>query len=168
MRDKRPRLDPLCYIGLRRYFVTICCDYRHSAFTSESITQAVIARFLRAAGEEQMAIIAYICMPDHAHALVEGLTDSSDLQSFMHRAKQLTGFEYKKLMGRRLWQPSYDDRVLRNEDATWDVVRYICDNPVRKGMVRQWDEYPFTGSGIMTRAQMAAELAQHPSRRWRP
>ena len=168
MREKRPRLDSHCYVGLRRYFVTICCDYRHTAFTSESLVSAVVAEFLRAADQEHVAVIAYTYMPDHAHALVEGLDVAADLQSFMHRAKQLTGFEYKKLAGRRLWQPSYDDRVLRSEDGTWDVVRYICDNPVRRGLVQCWDQYPFSGSGIMTRDQMGTELAQRPSRRWRP
>ena len=107
-------------------------------------------------------------MPDHAHALVEGLDVAADFESLMHHAKQLTSHQYKQAHGKKLWQPSYFDRILRDDEATWDVVKYICDNPVRKGLVEHWDQYEFTGSGILSRAQLAAELMNHPTRRWRP
>jgi REP element-mobilizing transposase RayT len=168
MRHTRPRLDAACYLGPQRYFVTLCCDFRHAAFVAAEVTLAVIAQFLRAATERQFAVIAYTFMPDHSHALVEGQDVASDLQSLMHHAKQLTAFEYKKAQGRRLWQPSFHDRVLRSDEGTWDVVRYICENPVRKGLVEVWDQYEFTGSGIMTKRQLAEELMLQPRRAWRP
>ena len=168
MFPKRPRLDPVCYIGIQRYFVTICADYRHHAFTTSPIVVPLVEQFLRAADEEQFAVIAYVFMPDHAHALVEGLDATSDLQLFMQRAKQLTGYAYKQRTGRKLWQPGFWDRVLRAEEATWDVIRYVCENPVRKGIVQRWDEYEFVGSGTMTKPQLAEELIVRPVRVWRP
>ena len=38
------------------------------------------------------------------------------------------------------------ERVLRDEESTVNVARYILENPVRAGLVRQVSEYPFVGS----------------------
>ena len=107
-------------------------------------------------------------MPDHVHLLVEGRDATSHMCSFAHLAKQRTAYVYTKATGRRLWQPSYWDHVLRDEESTWDVARYICDNPVRKGLVERWDLYEFTGSGVMTREEFRREMASRPATRWQP
>ena len=158
MLPKRPRLESSCYTGVQCYFLTFCTDYRHAAFSDAAITTLVTSQFLR----------AYVFMPDHAHALVEGTDAASDFESFCHHAKQLTSYAYKQKVGRRLWQPSYYDRVLRGEDGTWDVVAYIVQNPVRRGLVERWQDYPFTGSGVMTKEALAEELAVHPVKAWQP
>jgi hypothetical protein len=46
----------------------------------------------------------------------------------------------------KLWQPSYYDHVLRKDEDTLNVARYILDNPVRKGLVKHFLEYGFSGS----------------------
>ena len=46
----------------------------------------------------------------------------------------------------KLWQPSYYDHVLRNEDDTLATARYIFENPVRKNLVTHYREYQFMGS----------------------
>jgi hypothetical protein len=46
-----------------------------------------------------------------------------------------------------LWQDGYFDRVLRHEEATLDVLRYIILNPVRGGLCTDPTEYALVGSG---------------------
>jgi REP element-mobilizing transposase RayT len=164
----RPRLDPRCYIGEQRYFLTFCTNDRHHAFTNRERARSAVSQILHASDERSMAVIAYVVMPDHVHLLVEGLDAASDMCSFAHLTKQRTGHDYSKAMDRRLWQPSYWDHVLRDEESTWDVARYICDNPVRRGLVERWEDYEFTGSGIMDRVELKRELASHPARSWQP
>ena len=107
-------------------------------------------------------------MPDHVHLLVEGLNDSSDLCAFVKVAKQRTGFAYTRSTLRRLWQPSYWDRILRDEESTWDVIRYICENPVRAGLVERVEDYQFLGSQLIVRDELIRELTVRPLARWRP
>ena len=38
------------------------------------------------------------------------------------------------------------DHVIRKSEDIVVQVRYILDNPVRKGLVSSWEEYPFKGS----------------------
>jgi REP element-mobilizing transposase RayT len=95
-------------------------------------------------------------MPEHIHFLLEGTSHGSDLKKFISTYKQYTAFHYKKSVTQdsspaksqetKLWQPSYYDRVLRNEDGTLATARYIFENPVRKNLVTHYREYQFMGS----------------------
>jgi hypothetical protein len=50
------------------------------------------------------------------------------------------------------------DRVLRSDEATFDVVRYIFENPVRAGLVRSPADYPFLGSDVWSVEEILAGL----------
>jgi hypothetical protein len=65
---------------------------------------------------------------------------------FLKRAKQFSGFYYSKHCGRRLWQRHGYERVLRSDEATLAVARYIFENPIRAGLVSRVEDYPFLGS----------------------
>lgn len=84
-------------------------------------------------------------MPDHLHLLLKG-EEKSDLVRMVKQFKQLTGYYFKRGAGKRLWQKSYYDHVLRKEEDVRGVIRYILENPVRKGLVSQPEEYLFCGS----------------------
>jgi REP element-mobilizing transposase RayT len=85
-------------------------------------------------------------MPDHAHVLVEGTTADACFKQFMKRLKQSSGQSYAHRAKCRLWQEGYYDRVLRSEEEVKIVARYIIDNPVRAGLVREVQEYKWVGS----------------------
>lgn len=48
-----------------------------------------------------------------------------------------------------LWQINYYEHVLRSEEATEKVARYIIDNPVRKGLVPGFCDYPFSWCDVL-------------------
>ena len=62
--------------------------------------------------------------------------------------KKLTGFSYRRQFGLALWQIGYHDRILRDEETTEKVARYILGNPLRARLTRTWGEYPFAGSDL--------------------
>jgi len=85
-------------------------------------------------------------MPDHLHILAEAESESADARRFIKRAKQLSGFYYSKQFGRQLWQRYSFERVLRSEDDTLGVAKYVLENPVRGGLVQSPQDYEFSGS----------------------
>lgn len=93
-------------------------------------------------------------MPDHLHLLVEGFSPSSNLITFMNKAKQATGYWFKTEHERPLWQTGYYDHVLRDDEDTLAVIRYVLANPVRAGLVERIDAYPFSGSDVYTMEQL--------------
>lgn len=89
-------------------------------------------------------------MPDHLHLLVEGRSADARLTQFVRVFKQRSAFHWKGTFGGELWQRSYFDRVLRSEESTIVVARYVLANPLRAGMVVKVEDYPFLGSLTMS------------------
>ena len=121
--------------------------------------EVTLANILRACDAEDFVVTAYCFMPDHVHALAEGSSDRACLKTFVSRAKQLSGFHFKREFGRRLWQAYGYERVLREEEGTPEIIRYIVHNPVRAGLVQSPTDYPFWGSQVVGREELL-EYAQ--------
>ena len=85
-------------------------------------------------------------MPDHLHLLSSGTSERADLRKFVKHFKQMTAFQIRKEHGTALWQPGYYERILRDDEPTEAVVRYIMENPIRAGLARELGEYPHAGS----------------------
>ena len=149
MRTNRPhRLKHFDYLGYYRYSLTFCTYFRARIFVEAGVVQLVLTQFLRAAGEERFSILAYCFMPDHVHFLVQGTSESSDGRRVIKLGKQYAGYTYSAEYGRKLWQPWGFDRVLRDDESSLVVARYIVENPVRAGLVKTVSEYPFVGSQL--------------------
>jgi putative transposase len=150
------------YSGLHRYFLTFCTDQRHPLFIDDAAVDVVLRQILRAAEDEQFAVIAYCFMPDHVHLLVEARSESCDGLRFIKRAKQFSGFYYTKEFRHRLWQRYGFERVLRDEDDALSVARYLVENPVRAGLVASPADYKYTGSRTHTMAQILEAVGGVP------
>ena len=88
-------------------------------------------------------------MPDHFHALVEGTRADANLPRFIQRFKQCSSFHWKRRTGAALWQRGYYEHVLRTEEDSFTLARYILNNPVRAGLVQRPEDYAFLGSLTM-------------------
>ena len=140
----------MSYVGLQRYSVTLCTAFRKPIFADLVIGKEAASQILQAALELQFDLIAYCVMPDHVHLLPAARSESSDLTLFVKHAKQATGFHYRQSTGRSLWQPGYHDRILRDDEATLTVAKYILENPVRAGLTSALGEWPLAGSSVYT------------------
>ena len=88
----------------------------------------------------------YCFMPDHQHLIITGTWSNSDIWKAIVSYKQKTGFWMSKNKPKMRWQKDFYDHVIRRREDIAVRVRYILDNPVRKGFVTSWQEYPFKGS----------------------
>ena len=93
-------------------------------------------------------------MTDHIHLVLTATTEASDFQRFMNNWKQRSGYEFKQRIGVSLWQESYFDHVLRDDEETNTAVRYVLENPVRKGLVTRFEDYPYAGSDVYGHEQL--------------
>jgi len=141
-----PHHDDLPYVGKYHYSLMFRTDDAHVVFVNAKRVELVLAQFLRAEGERQFDITAYCFMPDHVHLIVSGLNDDSDVKSFIARAKQYSGFYYKREYAVRLWQRYGYEHFVRDEMELALTIGYIVANPVRAGLVSHPSEYPCLGS----------------------
>jgi putative transposase len=146
--DRPKRLAGVSYVGFQRYFLTACTAFRRRVFDDDAVARGVIATILKSAEEFGFAVVAYCVMPDHVHLLLAAQRVDADLTQFAKHAKQITGFRYRQATRRSLWQPGYHERILRDEEATLAVARYVLENPVRAGLTKALGEWPYAGSGV--------------------
>ena len=144
------RLSGFSYVGVFRYSLTFCTRERVQAFVDSHVVASTLEQIRETALEKRFALLVYCLMPDHAHLLVEGLADTSDLREFAKLAKQRSGAQYGIQIGGRLWQEGYYDHVLRDDEDARQVARYILENPVRAGLVSTLFQYPHLGSDVWT------------------
>lgn len=165
MLTNRPeRLRGFDYVGFHRYFLTFCTFRRRQTFIDEPAVSLVRGEILRAAEREQFAISAYCFMPDHLHLLIEATAETADARRFIARAKQFSGYAWSTRTGSPLWQRYGYERVLRNEDATTGVARYILENPVRARLACSPAQYPFSGCPGRSMSAVLDAIAWSPPR----
>jgi len=141
---KRLRLRGFDYKGTYRYSLTFCTHGKRRHFTDASTIITITAFLQRAAEKYTFKVWTYCFMPDHLHVLIEGDDPGADMKKFAAAFKQQSGFWFRKTRNQDLWQINYYEHVLRSDEATSKVARYIMENPVRKGLAGNYTEYPYS------------------------
>ena len=102
---------------------------------------------------------AYVVMANHVHLLINPLIAPDRL---LKSLKGTTAREANRLLGRTgepFWQKeSYDHRV-RNQSEFKRIQMYIETNPVKAGLVRNPEEYPWSSAGVETSLDAARTSA---------
>jgi len=156
-RDRMPRphrLAGFSYLGCQRYFLTFCTLHRALRFVRDDIVDDVLLQIRRTAAHEGYENVTYCFMPDHLHLLIEATHDRADLRRYVKLAKQRSGAAHALKCGARLWQEGYYDRVLRKDEDSKAIAKYILENPVRAGLVASVMDYPFSGSDRWSRTEL--------------
>jgi len=132
------------------YSFTLClADRRKDTLVSH------IATFRRAYSDmvdrAPIETLAICILPDHLH-MMWMLPDGDD--DFISRINHLKGSFTRALPdrlksdGRRgergIWQPRYWEHHIRNETDFDEHVAYIHFNPVKHGLVREIEDWPFS------------------------
>jgi len=77
-------------------------------------------------------LFAYVVMNDHVHALVAP-TGTHALQAIVHSWKSFTAHRLQRPgRGRRIWQPEYFDRIVRDAEEVREKLDYIVGNPFKR------------------------------------
>ena len=74
------------------------------------------------------------------------VSDDPDLQAIMQSIKSYSAHKANKLLQREgeFWESeSYDDWV-RDDEEFMRIVRYVLENPVKAGLVRNWREWSWS------------------------
>jgi putative transposase len=75
-------------------------------------------------------------MPDHMHLFVRG-GDDFKLAQWVNGLKRAVSVALGATKKRPLWQPGFFDHVLRNDGSYTQKWKYVRENPVRAGLLRE-------------------------------
>ena len=130
----------------RVYFVTWRCQDGQTLSSQErSVTLEAIKHW----EGRRWTVYAAVVMADHVHALVQPLPHPEggffDLSMILHSVKSFSVHQINRLRGTEgpLWLDESFDRIVRNEVEFLEKWQYIINNPLKKELVQNPEEYPW-------------------------
>ena len=95
-------------------------------------------------------LLASCIMPNHVHVVLTPLLKTEDdyypLAQIMHSMKGYTARHANQLLGRTgaFWQHESYDHFVRGPAELERIVAYVLNNPVKAGLVTDWQFWPWT------------------------
>jgi putative transposase len=84
-------------------------------------------------------------MPNHVHLVIADNVKRSDasLYRILQQLKSYTAVQANKLLNRggAFWQHESYDHVVRDGEELERIVRYVLNNPVKAGLVEDWQNW---------------------------
>ena len=122
--------------------VTVCLWERRPLLANPVAMQALHAAWQQAAG---WRVGSFVVMPDHVHLFcspvqIPGVT----VQAWVGYWKRLAG--HASSMCSRVFQKECWDTQMRTAEHYGRKLDYVRQNPVRKGLVSLWTDWPYQGT----------------------
>ncbi len=127
-------------------FLTFC-TYRRWILP-ESVRSLVLSHCLHG-HSIKIQVHGLVVMPDHVHMVFTPSKDQKGnafgLSEITNGIKGASAHSANRVLNRKgpVWQYESFDHVLRSDEKIREKVEYICQNPVRKGLVEKEDDYPW-------------------------
>lgn len=147
-----PRMKGFDYSQVAAYFITICSyENKHifgdiskvdgeNVLLPSKIGEIVQANFFRLPERfPEFELIHFSLLPNHLHFLTmkkeTGIDRKMSLSEFVGAFKSLSDHEARKILSiPKIWQKSYHDHIIRNEEDFQTHWLYIEEN------VNRWEE----------------------------
>jgi REP-associated tyrosine transposase len=138
------RLRGFDYSWPRIYFVTIVAKDRKQAFLDDRVARATIMSLKELREKFRFNVYIYCLMPDHFHAMIDPGESGRTLGALCGAFKSLSTRAYWNWYGGKLWQRQFFDHIIRNQQDFDETIDYICLNPVRRRLVEDPTDWPYT------------------------
>ncbi len=143
----RQRHKRLAFAGSIHFVTTVTC-VRGDVFTNEKICHEMLELFEWYRNKFSVDCLGYVLMPDHLHVVLHQEEADMLVPQLMQGFKKLTSrrcrpARYPKLP---LWQSRYDDVPVPGSDAVRTKLEYIHANPIRRGLVEEPEDYPWSSA----------------------
>jgi REP-associated tyrosine transposase len=129
----------------------------------ESVRSSVIRHCLHDHGIKHH-VHGVVVMPDHVHMVLTPKLDQLGkpfgLHEIMNGIKGASAHSINKSLGRkeRVWQDESFDHILRSDESMFSKVMYICNNPVKRGLLRTWMNIPGFGENGLKASKMLRKM----------
>jgi putative transposase len=127
----------------RTFSITSITAQRRTIFQKDSTANLFIEVLLHYRAQRKYFLHEFVVIPDHFHVLITPFPQIS-----LERAVQFIkgGFSYRLKSRFPIWQPSFTNHRIRDEDDFQSHVDYIRMNPVRARLVQCPEDYRFSSA----------------------
>ena len=136
----------------RRHFAMLesCLDRAGDGPTwlSNQCVAKLVAEALHHRDGKPYRLDVFSIMPNHVHVVFKPSMRQDipeSLSSIMHSLKRNSAKRANEVLGRSgtFWEHETFDRYVRNQGEWKRIVRYVLENPLKAGLVRTWQEWPW-------------------------
>jgi putative transposase len=134
------------------YFVTSRTWQSRRLFVNDEICGIFVETLDQYRDQGQYALHGFVVMPEHFHALITPAENVS-----LERAVQFIkgGLSHRMREGRNavlpVWQRGFSDHRIRDFDDYQTHLRYIEENPVKRGIVASPEDYAWSSASRRVR-----------------
>ena len=149
---KQIRLECFNYSSNGAYFVTLCVENREKILSKIVGERIALPKQLPKVQLTQIGekvknsienipkhyscvkVDEYVIMPNHIHLILfidNGITGSAMRSPTINNIiNQMKGFVTKQI-GSSIWQRSFFDHIIRDENELYEIRKYILENPIK-------------------------------------
>lgn len=109
----------------------------------------VVADAILHLNDDKYALRSWVIMPNHVHICFKQIPPAT-VSGIVHSLKGFTANVANEILGQsgRFWSPDYFDRFIRDRRHLTNVLKYIDENPVKAGLCRTPDDWPWGSAGF--------------------
>jgi putative transposase len=124
-------------------YVTVCTADRQPILARPEVHAWLRQVWAKAAG---WSVGRYILMPEHIHFFcAPSFADYPPLKKWVAYWKSLAAARWPTPTDGKVWQRDCWDRQLRREESYVEKWTYVRQNPVRAGLVKETEQWPYQG-----------------------
>jgi putative transposase len=141
-----PRIPRIIGVGYPHHIVQRG-NNREKVFLDRGNYEKYLSFLSKYSEEKKAAVLAYCLMPNHIHLLIR----PSQVEALPKMMQGITLCYSKYFNGEngrtgRLWECRYHSTVVDGDSYLWTVSKYIENNPVRAGIVKRPEDYPYSSA----------------------
>lgn len=123
-------------------FVTVNTD-RRKAILANPAAHGILLDSWRAA--DAWLVGRYVVLPDHIHLFCSPVDSNVSLKAWVKFWKGVASRHWPRREDQPIWQPDFWDTQLRRGESYMEKWSYVLQNPVRKGLVKVPEDWPYAG-----------------------
>ena len=121
------------------YFITVCCKQRgKNQLAHRALAKAILETVKHRNAQGICYAHLMMLMPDHVHLLLSFPGKEKRIQTIVSKWKEWTAKTLKIE-----WQRDFFEHRLRKEETFREKADYILANPVRAGLVKESEDWPY-------------------------
>jgi putative transposase len=128
----------------RTFFVTTKTSMGRALLQSDRNAGLLIDVLRSYVADKKFKVHDFVVMPDHVHLLIT-VSGEMSIEKAVQFIKGGFSFRLKEELGYcgEVWQKGFSEVRVNDEDSFAKRREYIAQNPVKRGLVSEPEEYPY-------------------------
>ena len=142
------------------YHVMLRGADRRILFSDDEDNERFLDTLRRAKEVSDFKLYAYCLMGNHVHLLIEESKEPLEMIFKRIGSSYVYYYNWKYELRGHLFQDRYRSESVETDAYFYDVLRYICQNPVKAGLCDSPLDYPWLGCANVTKDQTLLDSVQ--------